>query len=178
MEINDLISAAKTDLLLSGVNAEKTITVQEDQTPEPTEDDPEPEPVIVDVEVIDPLIKRAIITYVKANFGWNNPDAEKLKQSYEMLKSHLSLSAEYAYCAVTFEVMDGDTPIRMAMVTIGDKTKYTDANGKAVIYLRAGNNYVYTVTHEDYEAYEEVEGEVNLLDVTGNDTVSISLAAL
>jgi hypothetical protein len=45
---------------------------------------------------MDPLIKRAIIVYVKANFGWNNPDAENFQQSFWMLKAHLSLSQEYA----------------------------------------------------------------------------------
>ena len=91
-EIEDLIEAAKIDLKLSGVNIDKTVT--ETYTPEPTEETPEPEPV--DVEVMDPLIKRAIIVYVKANFGWNNPDAEKLQQSFRMLETHLALSAEYA----------------------------------------------------------------------------------
>ena len=94
-EIDDLIDAAKTDLLLSGVNANKTVieTVIETVTPEPTEDNPEPEPI--EVEVMDPLIKRAITIYVNAHFGWNNPDAERLQQSYDMLKCHLALSQEY-----------------------------------------------------------------------------------
>lgn len=92
VEIEDLIEAAKIDLKLSGVNIDKTVT--ETYTPEPTEETPEPEPV--DVEVMDPLIKRAIIVYVKANFGWNNPDAEKLQQSFRMLETHLALSQEYA----------------------------------------------------------------------------------
>ncbi|HRC81346.1 MAG TPA: head-tail connector protein [Sedimentibacter sp.] len=91
-EINDLIDAAKSDLKLSGVNINKTIT--ETITPEPTEENPNPEPV--EIQVMDSLIKRAIIIYVKANFGWNNPDAERLQQSYNMLKSHLALSQEYA----------------------------------------------------------------------------------
>ena len=91
-EINDLIDAAKSDLKLSGVNINKTIT--ETITPEPTEENPNTEPV--EIQVTDPLIKRAIIIYVKANFGWNNPDAERLQQSYNMLKSHLALSQEYA----------------------------------------------------------------------------------
>jgi len=75
-EITDLISAARSDLKLSGILESKT------------DDDN------------DPLIKRAITTYVKANFGWNNPDAEKLQKSYDMLKSHLSLSQEYTKEAV------------------------------------------------------------------------------
>jgi len=73
-EVTDLINAAKADLELSGIDATKIIDT-------------------------DTLIRRAINTYVKANFGWNNPDTEKLQKSFDMLKMHLSLSAEY---------MDGD----------------------------------------------------------------------
>jgi len=75
-EINDLISAAKADLMLAGI------------LPAKANDDN------------DPLIKRAITVYVKANFGWNNPDAEKLQQSYAMIKGHLALSQEYTKEAV------------------------------------------------------------------------------
>lgn len=67
-EVNDLIEAAKIDLGISGVNK---------------------------ITDIDPLIKRAITLYVKANFGWDNPDAERLQQSYVMLKQHLALSGGY-----------------------------------------------------------------------------------
>ncbi len=70
-EIDDLISAARADLRLSGILESKV----DDDT--------------------DPLIKRAITVYVKAHFGWNNPDAEKLQQSYAMIKGHLALSQEY-----------------------------------------------------------------------------------
>ena len=75
-EINDLIAAARADLKLSGILESKV----NDDT--------------------DPLIKRAITVYVKAHFGWNNPDSEKLQQSYEMLKRHLALSQEYTKEAV------------------------------------------------------------------------------
>lgn len=70
-EILDLIESAKADLLLSGVNKEK----------------------IVDT---DPLIKRAIIVYCKANFGYDDVNiAERFEQSYISLKHHLTLSTEY-----------------------------------------------------------------------------------
>jgi uncharacterized phage protein (predicted DNA packaging) len=69
-EITDLIAAAAMDLELTGVDGD-TIDSQ------------------------DLLIKRAIMLYVKANFGYNNPDAERLQKSYDMLKAHLSLSEEY-----------------------------------------------------------------------------------
>ena len=70
-EINDLIAAAKADLQLSGVDPTKA------------------------ADDNDPLIKRAVITYVKANFGFDNPDAERLQRAYDMLKAHLTLSTEY-----------------------------------------------------------------------------------
>lgn len=70
-ELHDLIAAAQSDLKLSGV------------APTKAEND------------ADPLIRRAIITYVKANFGWDNPEAERFAKSYDMLKAHLTLSQEY-----------------------------------------------------------------------------------
>ena len=70
-EITDLINAARADLLLGGIKAAKV----EDES--------------------DALIKRAIVCYVKAEFGLDNPDAAKYRDSYEMLKRHLQLSNEY-----------------------------------------------------------------------------------
>ena len=69
-EINDLISSAIADLKLAGVVADKAVDS-------------------------DALIKRAITTYCKANFGYDNPDAERFWRSYESLKMHLTLSADY-----------------------------------------------------------------------------------
>lgn len=71
VEISDLIDAAKSDLILSGVTTTKANSTT------------------------DSLIKRAILIYVKANFGWANPDAEKLQISYNLLKMHLTMSVEY-----------------------------------------------------------------------------------
>lgn len=68
VEIADLIDAAKLDLQISGVNK---------------------------IDETDPLIKRAIIVYVKAHFGYDNPDAERLQQSYVLLKQHLSMAGDY-----------------------------------------------------------------------------------
>jgi len=71
-EISDLIAAARYDLcVLGGIKPEKV----RDET--------------------DPLIKRAITSYVKAEFGLDNGDAERYRESYEMLKKHLMLSEEY-----------------------------------------------------------------------------------
>lgn len=67
-ELQDLIDAAKADLALSGVQK---------------------------VDEADPLIKRAIIVYCKAHFGYDDM-GERFAQSYESLKCHLALSTEYA----------------------------------------------------------------------------------
>lgn len=70
-EIKDLIDGAKADLKLSGVNQAKIIDT-------------------------DALIKRAIILYCKANFGYDDTKmAERFEKSYTSLKQHLTLSAEY-----------------------------------------------------------------------------------
>ncbi|ARK32134.1 phage head-tail connector protein [Halalkalibacter krulwichiae] len=69
-EVVDLIAGARTDLIQAGVSSVKANSD-------------------------DPLINRAITTYCKANFGMNNPDAERFMQSYEMLKQHLSLAGDY-----------------------------------------------------------------------------------
>jgi hypothetical protein len=79
-EIEGLIEGARHELMLSGISSEK---VQSDV-----------EASALDVD-LDPLIKRAITVYVKANFGWDNPDSEKLSNSFQMLKNHLSTSGDY-----------------------------------------------------------------------------------
>lgn len=78
-EVEDLINAARRDLVLSGVLQTKA----NDEN--------------------DPLIKRAITVYCKAHFGYDNPEAERFQQSYDMLKAHLTLSQEYT------AVSDGET---------------------------------------------------------------------
>ncbi|MEK4655948.1 MULTISPECIES: head-tail connector protein [Bacillus] len=70
-EISDLIEAARHDLMLSGVSSAKAS---------------------VDT---DPLIKRAIITYVKANFIPDAKEAERFQLSYNMLRNHLTLAGDY-----------------------------------------------------------------------------------
>jgi len=71
LEIHDLIEAAKADLILSGVHESKVVDT-------------------------DPLIKRAIIVYCKAHFGYDDPKiTERFEQSYISLKQHLTLSIEY-----------------------------------------------------------------------------------
>lgn len=69
-DILDLIEEAKADMKLVGILESK----------------------IVDT---DALIIRTVKTYCKANFGWNNPDAARLQESYEAIRNHLSMSIEY-----------------------------------------------------------------------------------
>lgn len=69
-EIEDLISAAKEDLQYSGG-------------------------INIDNKDIRPLIKRAIITYCKAYFGYDNPEADRFQESYIMIKQHLALFGDY-----------------------------------------------------------------------------------
>ena len=59
-EINDLIDAAKRDLLISGI-------VVTDET--------------------DPLIKRAIVTYCKAHFGYDNPGSRAVREGVQCDKA-------------------------------------------------------------------------------------------
>lgn len=67
-EVTELIESAKLDLKIAG------ITVS---------DSP------------DALIRRAITIYCKAHFGYDNPDADRFRDSYVMLKQHLSLAGDY-----------------------------------------------------------------------------------
>ena len=70
LEVLNLIEAAKADLNIPQI--------------EPTK--------IFDT---DPLIKRAIILYCKANFGLDNKDSEKYQKAYDNLVEKLSLSLIY-----------------------------------------------------------------------------------
>ena len=69
-EIYDLIEAAKADMRIPQIDADKIIET-------------------------DPLIKRAVLLYCKANFGLDNPDSEKYQKSYDNLVEKLSLSLTY-----------------------------------------------------------------------------------
>lgn len=70
-DISDLIEEARHDLMLSGVSSKKAN------------------------EDTDPLIKRAIKTYCKAEFTSDAREAERFKTSYNMLKNHLTLAGDY-----------------------------------------------------------------------------------
>lgn len=66
-EIIPLINACKIDLRMSGVNQ---------------------------IDESDPCIRRAIVIYCKANFGYRE-DSEKFAKAYENFKQALSLSGDY-----------------------------------------------------------------------------------
>jgi len=70
-EIEDLIAAARLDMIQSGISIEKANLNN------------------------DPLIKRAIITYVKAHFLADKDEASRFQTSYDLLKTHLALADDY-----------------------------------------------------------------------------------
>ena len=70
-EIRDLIHAARNDLILGGVKLAKVRSMS------------------------DSLIKRAVSTYVKAEYGLDNPDSEKYRAAFTDLKQRLLFSDEY-----------------------------------------------------------------------------------
>lgn len=71
LEIKDLILAARADLVRGGVLPARAA----DET--------------------DPLVKQAISTYVKAEFGLDNDDADKYRASFRNQKIALSMASEY-----------------------------------------------------------------------------------
>jgi len=73
-EVQDLIAAAKADLKRAGVDPTKVDAAD---------------------DALDPLIKRAIVVKCKAEFGFDNPDAERLSRAYEHLVTALTLSQDY-----------------------------------------------------------------------------------
>ncbi|KLU65722.1 hypothetical protein DEAC_c23520 [Desulfosporosinus acididurans] len=70
-EIEDLISAVQSELTDLGIN-----------------------PALVS-SATDPLIKKAITTYCKANFGYDTDNAEAFQSAYEKLKIYLMNSGTY-----------------------------------------------------------------------------------
>ena len=155
-EITDLINACKDDLTLSGVK---------------TTDD------------TDDLIKRCINLYVKANFGWDNPDAERLMKSYDMLKSHLALSADYGFYTFTFTITDSVTtdPIQEVSIKLWndelnyEETMTTNVSGIAIFSVKARANYKYDITATDYISNLHEEDDKNIKDVSANTSVAVAL---
>ena len=70
-EINSLAEAAKTELTIAGVSEEKVNNEK------------------------DSMIVEAIVAYVKANFGYDSPDADSFRNIFELYKKRLTLSSAY-----------------------------------------------------------------------------------
>jgi len=145
-EITDLINAAILDLQSAGIIVEKAVETTDD-----------------------PLITRAIVTYCKAHFGWNNPDSINLNESYQNIKAHLSLSVDYAYYAVTFIVKNGTTPIKYAKVIFGDTEKYTDATGSTKFYTKEAVHQEYYVIADGYATINDYA------DITTDTTINVAV---
>lgn len=123
-EITDLIDACKKELNLKG---------------------------LLVVDETDILVKRAIILYVKANFGWDNKDAEKLQKSYEMLRNHLTLSEEYAFYKVTINTSE------QQIIIFDGERKETNDEGTAIFHCRAKDHVEYIVA--DSVLYIDIAGD-------------------
>lgn len=65
-EIKSLISAAKADLLTTGIHLEE-----------------------------DPLFELAVMVYCKGNFGFDNPEAPRFLEIYESMKHKMMGTKEY-----------------------------------------------------------------------------------
>lgn len=130
-EIADLILAAKADLDLGGI-----YTTSES----------------------DALYKSAVCTYCKANFGYDNKDADRLERAYEIAKQKMMLALEHSYYAVTFNTGE------LTYVELDGITKRTDEDGTVILYCRAGNRVPYSIGG----------GVTCYVDITGDTTVTIS----
>lgn len=147
-EMQDLIDAAKADLGLSGVIGEQILDNN-------------------------PLIKRAITTYCKANFGYDNPDADRLQKAYDLLKVHLTLTEDYACYSVTFTVTADGVPVKEAAITINDETTdKTNSQGVAIFKTtKSGIDLDYVISKT---GYNDSEG---IVYVDSSKTVEVELSA-
>jgi hypothetical protein len=68
--VNGLILAARADLKINGIVSDDFVKEQND------------------------LIEQAIKIYCKANWGFDNPDAPRLQESYDNLVNHLSVHSQ------------------------------------------------------------------------------------
>ncbi|HBM74712.1 MAG TPA: DNA-packaging protein [Clostridiaceae bacterium] len=74
-DIQDTIDAAIADLRLCGILESKIVET-------------------------DPLILRAIKTFCKAEFSVDEKEAERYRESYDMIRNHLALSMDYTVEAI------------------------------------------------------------------------------
>ena len=128
-EVNGLIDAAKKDLETVGVYS---------------------------IDENDPLIKNAIILYAKANFGYDNPEADRFQETYENIKNKISMLTDYVYHKVTINALE------QCEVIFDGKLKETDINGEVLFYSREKNHVPYKIG----------DNEIKYIDVTGDITIS------
>jgi hypothetical protein len=143
-EVSNLISAAQEDLKIFSIVPEKVVDT-------------------------DPLVRNAIITYVKAQFGWDNPDSEKLMTSYESQKSALALVRKYNGYTITFSVTSSGA-LADATVEFQGQKRITNSSGQAVFLgVQPNQNQKYVVSKENFTT---VTGEV---DVSADATVNVAM---
>lgn len=148
-EIQGLIDAAVADLILAGVAAEKAQSTT------------------------DPLIKRAVVAYCKAHFGYDNSDADRLMKAYDLLKQHLTLAEDYNSYTITFTIIAGGLPIDEATIMANGITKLTNSQGMAVFTVtKTGIDFDYEISKSGYQT---VTGSVY---IDGNKTVEVTLSAV
>jgi|Wag4MinimDraft_12_1082652.scaffolds.fasta_scaffold00095_14 hypothetical protein len=128
-EITGLIEAAKSDLDTKGV---------------------------LKVDETDQLTIQAIVLYCKANFGYDNPEAERFLKIYESIANKLSQLREYNSYKITINASE-----QCAVIFDGEE-KETDASGEVIFYSRPKNKV----------AYKIADGEIQYTDVTGDITIS------
>lgn len=75
-ELNSLIAAAKNDLITSGVLEAKAVET-------------------------DALVKQCILFYCKGHFGFDNSDAERFLNAYDLMKQHLCSLQDYTVASTT-----------------------------------------------------------------------------
>ncbi len=148
-EIQDLIDAAMADLALAGVASEKA------------------------QDITDPLIKRAVITYCKAHFGYDNPDAGRLVKAYDLLKQHLTLAGDYNSYTITFTVLSNGLPIDEATITANGVSKLTNSQGIAIFTATSrGFDLDYTVAKTGYQTV------IGSIYIDASKTVEVMLNAV
>lgn len=148
-EIEDLIDAVQTDLILSGVSAA----------------------AVADMDSLEALVKRAALLYIKAEFGLDNPDSEKYMTSYLSLVSHLALSSEYAQpklTGLTGDMTKGDETLTTSdyeLLAVDDWISVAGAGGGGAILIA------------QVESIDDSDGTAELSRVAGT-TVSSAVVKI
>jgi hypothetical protein len=130
-EISDLISACQSELIIDGVNE----SALDDFVADPT----------------DMFLKRIFSVYVKANFGWDNPDSDKLMEVFEKFRNRITMSNKYMFFKVTINITE------QQVVIFDAHAKETNDSGTVVFYTRAKNHIKYIVAGTEY--YVDVTGD-------------------